>query len=222
MVQNSNTGSTDRLQRRAETRRTEILAAAARVFRRRGYADAGMREIAAEADLSPGNLYHYFRGKEEILCFCQQRALERLLGALERASRPGLPVAARLGQLLHAHVICLLDEFEGAAAHLEPEAVPAETRAAIVEQRDRYERGVRQLITAGVASGEFTPCDERVVTRAMLGALNWSARWFRPDGPDSPSRIADELSRYLVRGLASGRRGPPAHTGAAGPGVGHG
>ena len=59
-------GST-RVRRRAEARRLEILRAAGRVFRRRGFAATGMREIAAEADLSPGNIYHYFAGKHELL-----------------------------------------------------------------------------------------------------------------------------------------------------------
>ena len=84
MVQLSNDRSgSGRVARRAESRRTEILRAAARVFRRSGLAAAGMREIAAEADLSPGNLYHYFQGKDEILFFCQEQALERLLAVLE-------------------------------------------------------------------------------------------------------------------------------------------
>jgi AcrR family transcriptional regulator len=203
MVRNSNGGSSERLVRRAESRRTEILAAAARVFRRRGFSDAGMREIAAEADLSPGNLYHYFRGKDEILYFCQERALDRLLGALKVARRRHGPIGDRLAELIRAHVVCLLEEFEGAIAHLDVESLPAASRADIVARRDRYERGIRVLIEEGVASGEFGPCDAGLVTRAMLGAMNWTARWFRPDGPRTAARVAQELSDYLVRGLGA-------------------
>lgn len=47
--------------------RARILAAALGVFGQRGYAGAGMREIAAAAGLTEGALYHYFGGKEDLL-----------------------------------------------------------------------------------------------------------------------------------------------------------
>jgi AcrR family transcriptional regulator len=93
-----------RQRRRADARRFEILRAAARVFRERGYAAAGMRDIAVAADLSPGNLDHYCRGKDDILFFCQDQSLDRLLAGLERARRARGPVAERLHQLAVAHV----------------------------------------------------------------------------------------------------------------------
>jgi AcrR family transcriptional regulator len=203
MVQVLNLGSvrqaSARVRQRNEARRLDILRAAARVFRRRGIAAAGMREIAEEAGLSPGNLYHYFSGKDEILLFCQERTLERMLAAVLQARGSA---AERLREVLHAHVHSMLDEMEGATAHLDVEALPARMRAQMIEKRDAYERAVRAIVAAGVKSREFARCDAALVTRAMLGAVNWTARWYRPDGAQGADEIADALSEYLVKGLA--------------------
>jgi TetR/AcrR family transcriptional regulator len=200
MVQVLNRGS-NRIQRRSEARRMEILRAASRVFRRRGLAAAGMREIAEEADVSPGILYYYFSGKDEILLFCQERTLEHMLAAVEAAKALPASSAERLRGVLRAHVHAMLDELEGATAHLEVEALPEAMRAPVMEKRDRYERAVRALVAEGIKRGEFAKADAALVTRAMLGAVNWSARWFRPDGPQTSATVAQSISDYLVKGL---------------------
>ena len=78
-----------------------------------------------------------------------------------------------------------------------------ELRRGIIEKRDKYEHAVRALIAKGVKRGEFAPCDTALVARAMLGALNWTSRWYRPDGAQSVAAIAEGLADYLVRGIAA-------------------
>jgi TetR/AcrR family transcriptional regulator len=183
--------------------RETILRAAAGVFRRRGFAQTGMRQIAAAADLSPGNLYYYFKSKHELLYFCQDHSLERMMAAA-RAGRVGRRgPAERLRRVIRAHLACMLDELDGAAAHTEVDALPQALRVRIVAKRDRYERAVRQIVADGVRSRAFVRCDPRLVTRALLGALNWTARWYRPppDGEQPPATVADAFADYLVRGL---------------------
>ena len=199
-------GPSERVQRKNEARRVSILRAAARVFRRLGVSATAMREIAEEADLSPGNLYYYFSGKDEILLYCQERTLERLAASVKAARAIPSSWAGRLRSVLSGHVHCMLDELEGATAHLEVEALPEAMRAGVVQKRDAYERAVRALVAEGVKAGEFAAADPALVTRAMLGAVNWTARWYRHDGAQSASQIADSLSDYLVRGLLAARK----------------
>ena len=206
-----------RQQRRYQARRLEILRAAGRAFRSRGFVETGMRDIAEAAGLSPANLYNYFQGKHEILFFCQDSSLDRMVAALVRARRAKTSAAARLRLVIVSHLRCLLDEVEGSAAHLLTNALPPRELRYLLAKRDRYELGVRQLIASGMRTGEFVAGEAALVARAMLGALNWSVQWFRPDGPMTAEEIAEELADYLIRGLLSqpdslGRFAPEGET----------
>ena len=199
---NSRTASR-RARSRYLARRLEILRAAGMMFRAHGFAETGMRDIAAAADLSPANLYNYFRGKHELLFFCQDNSLDRMIAALDKARCSRSSAAEKLCLVIESHVRCVLDEVEGSAAHLLTSALPSHLQRRLVAKRDRYEEGVRQIIAAGIRSREFVPCDPALATRAILGALNWSVRWFSPEGRLTAAEIAEEFARYLTRGLVA-------------------
>lgn len=184
---------------KALTRRRDILHAAARVFRERGLADAGMRDIAREADLSPGNLYYYFKNKGELVYFCQAQALDRMLDAAFDGSAP--TATEHLRHIIAAHLDATLNTVDGAAAHTEVDVLPPALRQRIVAKRDRYERAIRSVIESGIRTGEFRPLHAELVTRAILGALNWASRWYDPDGRLAAADLADTFGHYLIQGL---------------------
>lgn len=206
MVRKSNAGSQrppgGGRARRRDRQQDAILRSAARLFRERGFADTGMRDIAAAADLSAANLYHYFNSKHDLLFYCQDRALDRMLAAVASARRDARAAPGRLRLVLNAHLQTLLDEVEGATAHLQIDSLPPPLRDAIVRKRDQYERALRRMIADGIRRGELVKMDAAVVARAMLGAMNWTVTWFRPDGPETAAAVGDVISRFLVRGIA--------------------
>lgn len=163
-----------------------------------------MRDIAEAAELSPANLYNYFEGKNEILFFCQDSSLDRMIAALGKARRIKGSASERLRFVIISHLRCLLDEVEGSGAHLLTSALPPGPQRYLVAKRDRYELGVRNLIVSGMRAGEFIQSDAALMARAILGALNWSVQWFRPDGEMTAEEIAEQLADYLVRGLLAG------------------
>src|SRR6266576_3168878 len=128
-----------RLERRYLARRLEILRAAGKMFRMQEFANMKMRDIAAAADLSPANLYNYFKGKNEILFFCQDNSLDRMIAALDKARRMRTSAAAKLRMVMASHLRCLLDEVEGSAAHLLTARLPPRQRRFLIAKRDRYE-----------------------------------------------------------------------------------
>ncbi|MCI0343300.1 MAG: TetR/AcrR family transcriptional regulator [Planctomycetales bacterium] len=187
--------------RRALRTRLEILRGAAAAFRQKGFHGARLDDVAAALDRTKASLYYYFASKEELLYFCQEQTLARLLGTARRVRRERLPAAEALETLLAEHVVTLLDETAGGPAHLEVGALPAALRRRIVGQRDRYERAVRALVAKGQRAGAFAPGDPGLLARMALGAVNWTAQWYRPGERLTPSTIGQEMASRLVRGL---------------------
>ena len=182
-------------------KKREILDAASRVFRRKGLHASGMRDIAAELGMAVGNLYYYFKDKGELLAFVQEEALAGLLDLADRARATGLRADAQLLLLIEGHVVLLNETTPGSLAHLEVEALGELWREAIQERRDAYERSVREVVEAGMASGVFRRSDAKVAALALLGAANWTVKWFRPGGGKSAGEIGRECAEILVRGL---------------------
>jgi AcrR family transcriptional regulator len=182
-------------------RKRGILDAASRVFRRRGLQATGMRDIAAELGMAVGNLYYYFKDKEELLAFVQEDALASLLEIATAVRATDLRADAKLFRLIEEHVVRLNEGTPGSLAHLEVEALGETWRREVQERRDEYESAFRGILDEGIAAGVFRPVDSKVSALAILGAVNWTVKWFRPDGRKTAREIGREQAELLVRGV---------------------
>jgi AcrR family transcriptional regulator len=181
--------------------RVDILKSAAAAFRRLGYHGATVEQIAAALHMKKGNLYYYYKNKEEILFACHQYSLDRLMELLAEIEQVEATPDQKLRQLIVAFVHTILDELHGTALFLDLEALsPAHLKAVIV-RRDRFDRGMRQIVEQGIASGLFAASDAKLLSFAILGAVNWIPRWFNPAGPSTSQQIADRFADYLIAGL---------------------
>ena len=193
------TGSSEK----AVRRKVDILRGAAAVFRDRGFDGAGMREIADAIGMAPAALYYYFRSKEDLLYFCQDYSLDRMIAEARAIERGGkkLPAAEKLAAVIAAQLRCMLDELHGSSAHLEFRAIPRPKLSRIIAKRDAYEACLRRILAAGVRSGEFRRVDVKLASLALLGAINWTIKWYRPGGPRDAATIARAFSDVMIHGL---------------------
>jgi AcrR family transcriptional regulator len=180
---------------RSEEKRAEILRRAADLFRRKGFFGSGMREIADAAGMTPGALYYYFESKEDLLYACQKLTLRRLLWAANGIVGSDDAPGTKLRALVTAHLRHALGELGGSFAHVEFHALDTDLLADVVAERDRYEACWRQVL------GEFESGDPKLQALTCLGALNWAAIWWRPDGPHTVDEVADSMVGTLLMGV---------------------
>jgi hypothetical protein len=61
-----------------------------------------------------------------------------------------------------------------------------------------------RVIEEGVQSGDFRPMDPKLLVKPLLGALNWTSRWYHPRKNETAKdreRVADELAGFAVSAL---------------------
>ncbi|MHC4953665.1 MAG: TetR family transcriptional regulator [Planctomycetota bacterium] len=186
---------------RTAEKRAEILRRAATVFRAKGFFGAGMREIARGVGMAPGALYYYFASKEDLLHACQLLTLDRLLASAIEIAADDAPAEDKIRRLIRAHLLHSLGELGGSLAHVEFHALPPDKLAGVVAQRDRYEAAWRGIIESGIESGALGAANAKLATLTLLGALNWAAVWWRPEGEQNLEELATAMADTLLGGL---------------------
>jgi TetR/AcrR family transcriptional regulator len=188
------------VQAKRQRRRTEILHAALRAFRRGGFHATTLDDIALQLGVRKTALYHYFPDKEAMLYACHREGLEEVAGIIAAARRRG-SYAEQLAHAIREHVRVMTDTLEGSSLAFEVSALSAGRRAEVIAARDRYERALRDIVRRGIAAGEFRAVDPKLAVFAILGAINWIARWYAPDGSVRSQELGTHFSDHLIRGL---------------------
>jgi AcrR family transcriptional regulator len=186
-------------------RRQEILGAALRAFRDQGYHATTLDHIAARLGVRKAALYHYFPDKESILYACHRESLLEVARLIAEARRRYGTAAERLAHVIREHVRVMTDTLQGSPFAFDVRVLSAARQRRVIAARDAYERQLRGIIEEGIRSGEFAPLSPKIAVFAILGAINWIARWYRPDGPVSGAELGRQFAQHLVGGLTCRR-----------------
>ena len=185
-----------------DRRRKEILHAALRAFRGRGYHGTTLDDIAERFGVRKTALY-YFPDKEAILYACHQESLAEL-DRIVAGSRAFDTAMERLAYVIREHVRVMTETLEGSPLAFEVTALSAGRQRDVIAGRDRYERALRRIIAQGVADHEFRQLNPKIAVFAILGSINWIARWYRPEGALQAEELGREFAEHLVGGLTCG------------------
>lgn len=182
--------------------RDDILEAAAQVFRQKGFHGASMKDIADAVNLQKPSLYHHVSSKQEILFELLDRALELLLERISPISSQASPAEDRLRLMIRAYLQILAENTDLSAVLLfEHRSLEGKQHARHVPNRDKFEALWRTVLADGVRTKRIVCDNIPLTTRAILGIMNWTITWYRPNGDLSIDDIADQYSSLLLNGL---------------------
>ena len=183
----------------------DIVSAAAKVFRTKGYHAATVRDIAEEVGILKGSLYHHFESKEALLYLVVKEPIARMYQTIGAIADADLTPTEKLRRAIAAH----LEAFDRHYPHLfvylrERELVKRRFREMIGFSPKDYERCWQQILREGVESGEFRrDLDIQVTSYGLLGMLNWAYKWYDPQGRLGIGEVAGQFTSLALAGLAA-------------------
>lgn len=186
------------------SRQTEIIRAAAKVFKAKGYHAATIQDIADEVGLLKGSLYHYVASKEELLYLVVKDPITRVYRKLEKIADGKGSAREKIVRAIAVH----LEAFDSHYPHLfvyirEMDSLYARLKDKIAESPKHYERLWHRILREGMKAGELRDdFDVKVVTYAILGAMNWMYKWYEQNGRLSIREVANIYARTFLDGLS--------------------
>ena len=189
-------------------KRAAIIEAAARVFQKNGYERASMNDVALEAGSDRASVYYYFKGKHELFHAVIIDAVQHLVDSAEHIAASDVPAADQVRELVTElmraytqHYPYLYVYVQEDMAKLTEDDVSSKTLRRLAR---RFTSAVEGMLASGIESGDFKPkLDAGLATNAIIGALNWSHRWFKPGRAHSPEEVAAVFVEIFLHGLMS-------------------
>lgn len=186
-----------------DDQREKILAAAARLFARRGYSATSMNQVAEACALSKATLYHYYRDKYSLLASIADEHVSRLLALVQSVHAETPEPEQKLRELIRR----IVEEYADAqdAHRVLTEDVkflePADQKRVLDKEREvvagfaRAVGGLRPELDAALLT--------KPLTMLLFGMINWLFTWMKPGGALDYDAMAPIVADLFLGGLGA-------------------
>jgi AcrR family transcriptional regulator len=195
-------------------RREEIIHAAARVFRDRGFDVATLRDVAEALNTDRATLYYYVSSKEELLQEIVRDVLARNFRAAEAVKRSRAGTPDKIRALIESMVTSYAENYPHIAVYMEDlgriARQDSEWATDVIARMRRYESLVRSILDTGRRDGTLrADLPSELSSLALFGMINWMHRWYRPGMKWDPEEVANTFTEIFLNG-----NGAPASSAA--------
>ena len=188
-----------------DVRREHLLQAAARAFAERGFHRTSMRDLSRASGMSLAGMYHYVKGKEDLLYQIQRACFEQVLAGAASAVAGGAGPTERLAAFIRHHVTFFASHMaEMKVLSHEAESLTGEAHEEVRGLKRRYVDLCLGLLAdlEGRRSGAHV--DRHIAAYALFGMMNWIYTWYDPKGPVGGRALSDAICGLFLNGYDSG------------------
>lgn len=182
--------------------RQNIRQTAEKLFRERGYAAIGMRELAKEVGIEAPSIYNHYKGKDDILreiCF---DIADQFFKAFTEAEKTDEKPSKKIKAVIKAHINVIAENIEASEVFFQEWMFLEEPHLSKFKKlRHEYEQLFREVIEKGVKRGDFKKANSKLVVFTIFSALNATYDLYKSTERLTQEEIAEEISNLLLKGL---------------------
>ena len=190
-------------------RQQEIRDAAIVVFNRLGFANTSLSKIAKELELDRATLYYYFPSKEALFDEVVGAVLEKNHEQARRIAGSDIAARRKLRDLITAMMVSYGETYPLLYIYIREDLRQvSDDRSEWSDRMRQLNRGIErafvEIIEQGQADGSFRKVGSpQTIARGVLGMLNWTHRWHRPDRGEGAEEIGKTFAEIALLGLES-------------------
>jgi AcrR family transcriptional regulator len=186
----------------ATNTRHNIRLTAEKLFRERGYAAIGMRELAKEVGIEAPSIYNHYKSKDDLLreiCF---DIAGQFFNKLDELDEDEKSASKRLRAAIKGHIAVIANNLEASTVFFHEWMFLEEPNLAKFKKlRFDYEQKFRDIIEKGIKKGDFKPLNTKLAVFTVFSALNATYDLHKAKEKLSSENIADGIADILLKGL---------------------
>jgi TetR/AcrR family transcriptional regulator, cholesterol catabolism regulator len=187
---------------RKEDRAGHIYRVAAEIMCHKGYEATSMNDIADGVGLTKAGVYHYIRGKEDLLYAIMSFGLDMVDQDVIAPAREIADPELRLRTMIDRHATRIMEQGGAVTILLEEMNALTPAHQRIIRSRKRaYFEMVRTALDQLLVEGKLRDLDPTVATFSLFGMILWISRWYRRTGSLSPNRAAVDVLEIAMNAV---------------------
>jgi len=184
------------------TTKQNIRQTAQKLFRTRGYAAVGMRELAKEVGIEAPSIYNHYKSKDDILreiCFDISEQFFQAFNAIEGMDEKP---TKKIKQAIKSHIHVIASNIEATEVFFNEWMFLEEPNLGKFKKlRYEYEMKFRDLIERGIKRGDFKKMNTKLVAFTIFSSLNATHDLYKSIERLTEEEIAEDISDLLLKGL---------------------